>query len=391
MRKRQSYEGVAVTAPVSIPYQRYSIETAHWWIASALRGSLQAASLRPADIDGFSVASFTLFPDTAVGLTQHLGLCPRWLDNIPMGGASGVVALRRAARAVQAGDADIVACVAGDTNHIDSFRNLLSSFSRFAQDASYPYGFGGPNANFALLTDRYMQEYGATREDFGRICVAQRANALRNPNALMKKPLTLEQYLDARPIADPIALFDCVMPCAGSECFLVMSIEEAERRNLPYAVIGGTIERHNAHAEDPVQLRGGWTLDVEELYAMAECSPDDIDLLQTYDDYPVISMMQIEDLGFCDKGGAPDFVRNRDLTISGDFPHNTSGGQLSAGQAGAAGGFIGLVEALRQVLGTAGGTQVADATTAMVSGFGMINYDRGVCTSAAIVKTGSPA
>ncbi len=391
MGKRQSYEGVAVTAPVSIPYQRYSIETAHWWIASALRGSLQAAGLRPADIDGFSVASFTLFPDTAVGLTQHLGLCPRWLDNIPMGGASGVVALRRAARAVQAGDADIVACVAGDTNHIDSFRNLLSSFSRFAQDASYPYGFGGPNANFALLTDRYMQEYGATRADFGRICVAQRANALRNPNALMKKPLTLEQYLDARPIADPIALFDCVMPCAGSECFLVMSIEEAERRNLPYAVIGGTIERHNAHAEDPVQLRGGWTLDVEELYTMAECSPDDIDLLQTYDDYPVISMMQIEDLGFCDKGGAPDFVRNRDLTISGDFPHNTSGGQLSAGQAGAAGGFIGLVEALRQVLGTAGGTQVADATTALVSGFGMINYDRGVCTSAAIVKTGSPA
>ena len=391
MGKRQSYEGVAVTAPVSIPYQRYSIETAHWWIASALRGSLQAAGLRPADIDGFSVASFTLFPDTAVGLTQHLGLCPRWLDNIPMGGASGVVALRRAARAVQAGDADIVACVAGDTNHIDSFRNLLSSFSRFAQDASYPYGFGGPNANFALLTDRYMQEYGATREDFGRICVAQRANALRNPNALMKKPLTLEQYLDARPIADPIALFDCVMPCAGSECFLVMSIEEAERRNLPYAVIGGTIERHNAHADDPVQLRGGWTLDVEELYAMAECSPDDIDLLQTYDDYPVISMMQIEDLGFCDKGGGPDFVRSRDLTISGDFPHNTSGGQLSAGQAGAAGGFIGLVEALRQVLGTAGGTQVADATTAMVSGFGMINYDRGVCTSAAIVKTGSPA
>ncbi len=391
MGKRQSYEGVAVTAPISVPYQRYSIETAHWWIASALRGSLQAAGLRPAEIDGFSVASFTLFPDTAVGLTQHLGLCPRWLDNIPMGGASGVIALRRAARAVQAGDADIVACVAGDTNHIDSFRNLLSSFSRFAQDASYPYGFGGPNANFALLTDRYMQEYGATREDFGRICVAQRANALHNPNALMKKPLTLEQYLEARPIADPIALFDCVMPCAGSECFLVMSVEEAERRNLPYAVVGGTIERHNAHAQDPVQLRGGWTLDVEELYAMADCTPDDIDLLQTYDDYPVISMMQIEDLGFCDKGAAPDFVRNRDLTITGDFPHNTSGGHLSAGQAGAAGGFIGLVEALRQVLGTAGGTQVADATTAMVSGFGMINYDRGVCTSAAIVKTGSPA
>ncbi|MEP1571168.1 thiolase family protein [Roseibium album] len=391
MGKRLGYEGIAVTAPFSTPYQRYSIETAHWWIARALRGSLQAAGLKPADLDGFSVSSFTLFPDTAVGLTQHLGLVPRWLDHIPMGGASGVVALRRAARAVQAGDADFVACVAGDTNHIDSFRNMLSSFSRFAQDASYPYGYGGPNANFALMTDRYMQEFGATREDFGRICVAQRENALKNPNAVMKKQLTLEQYLSARPIADPIALFDCVMPCAGSECFLVMSVEEATRRNLPFATIGSTIERHNAHAEDPIQLRGGWTLDIDELYEMADCTPDDIDLLQTYDDYPVISMMQMEDLGFCDKGSGPEFVRTRNLTVTGDFPHNTSGGQLSAGQAGAAGGFIGLVEALRQVQGVAGGTQVKDASKALVSGFGMINYDRGVCTSAAILKSGVSA
>ncbi|QDG76296.1 thiolase family protein [Labrenzia sp. PHM005] len=385
-RKRQSYDGVALVAPVSVPYQRYSIETAHWWIARALKGSLDAAGVKSRDLDGFSVASFTLFPDTAVGLTQHLGLCPRWLDHIPMGGASGVVSLRRAARAVQTGDADIVACVSGDTNHIDSFRNMLSSFSRFSMDASYPYGYGGPNANFALLTDRYMQEYGATREDFGKICVAQRANALKSPCAVMKKPLTLEQYLDARPIADPIALFDCVMPCAGSEAFLVMTVDEAEKRGLPYATIGGAIERHNAHAEDAIQLRGGWTLDIEELYQQAGCSPEDIDLLQTYDDYPVISMMQIEDLGFCGKGEAPQFVQSHDLTIEGDFPHNTSGGQLSGGQAGAAGGFIGLVEAIRQVTGQAGGTQVANAKTAMVSGFGMINYDRGVCTSAAILK-----
>lgn len=388
MKRRLNYEGVAITAPFSMPYQRYSIDSAHWWIAKALRGSLDAAGLRPDDVDGFSVASFTLFPDTAVGLTQHLGLCPRWLDNIPMGGASASVAVRRAARSIQAGDANIVACVAGDTNQIDSFRNMLSSFSRFAMDASYPYGYGGPNANFALLTDRYMQTYGATREDFGRICVAQRDNALRNPNALMKKPLTMADYLNARPITDPIALFDCVMPCAGSECFLVMSCEEAARRNLPFATIGSTIERHNAHAEDPIQLRGGWTMDIDELYEMAECTPTDIDLLQTYDDYPVISMMQIEDLGFCAKGDAPEFVRSHDLTINGDFPHNTSGGQLSAGQAGAAGGFIGMVEAIRQVTGAATTTQVKDATTALVSGFGMINYDRGVCTSASILKTG---
>ena len=389
-RPRQSYAGVALVAPATVPYQRYSTQTAHWWIARALRMALDAAGLRPADLDGLSMASFTLFPDTAVGLTQHLGLSPRWLDHIPMGGAAGIVALRRAARAVQAGDANIVACVAGDTNHIDSFRQLLSGFSRFQTDAAYPYGYGGPNANFALLTDRYMQEYGATRADFGRICVAQRDNALKNPHALMQKPLSLQQYLDARPIADPIALFDCVMPCAGAEAFLVMSVDEAERRGLPYATLEAAIERHNAHPDDSIQLRGGWTVDADQLYAMADCTPQDIDLLQTYDDYPVISMMQIEDLGFCAKGEAAQFVRDHDLTITGDFPHNTSGGQLSAGQAGAAGGFLGLVEAIRQVTGTAGPTQVPRARRAMVSGFGMINYDRGLCSGAAILKGNGP-
>ncbi|MCV2888785.1 thiolase family protein [Ruegeria aquimaris] len=391
MARPASYEGVALVAPFSTPYQRYSIDTAHHWIATALRGSLRAAGLKPGDLDGFQVASFTLFPDTAVGLTQHLGLCPRWLDHIPMGGASAGVALRRAARAVQAGDAEIIACVAGDTNHIDSFRQLLSSFSRFAMDASYPYGYGGPNASFALLTDRYMTDYGATREDFGRLCVAQRANALKNPNAVMKKPLTMEQYLDARPIADPIALFDCVMPCAGAEAFLVMSEDRARALNLPYARLAAAIERHNAHADDPIQLRGGWTMDVDVLWDQAGMAPQEMDLVQTYDDYPVISMMQIEDLGFCAKGEAPAFLRDKDLTVSGDFPHNTSGGQLSGGQAGAAGGFIGMVEAIRQVTGQAGGTQVPGAEHALVSGFGMINFDRGLCSSAAVLTTGARA
>ncbi len=379
------YAGVVAVAPASVPYQRFSIETAHWWIARALRETLQRAGLAPGDVDGFSVSSFTLFPDTAVGLTQHLGLTPRWLDHIPMGGASGVAALRRAARAVQCGDANVVACVSGDTNHVDSFRRMLSSFSRFAQDASYPYGSGGPNASFALLTDYYMRAFGATREDFGRICVAQRANALCNPHAVMKSPLTLDQYMNARVISDPIHLFDCVMPVAGAEAFLVMREEDARAAGLKCAKILSTIERHNAFPDDPIQMRGGWEMDLDELYSMAGCTADDIDLLQTYDDYPVIVMMQMEDLGFCKKGEGKEFVRATNLTIGGDFPHNVSGGQLSAGQAGAAGGFIGLVEAIRQVTGDAGPTQVANARQALVSGFGMINYDRGVCTSAAII------
>src|SRR6516164_1863262 len=155
------YDDVVLAAPVTVPYVRYSIKSAHWFLGRAVAELLALAKIPKVRIDGLAVASFTLAPDTAVGLTQHLGVSPRWLDHIPMGGASGVVALRRAARAVQCGDADIVACLAGDTNHTDSFRLNVSTFSQFARDAVYPYGTGGPNGSFALLTDYYMRTYGA--------------------------------------------------------------------------------------------------------------------------------------------------------------------------------------------------------------------------------------
>jgi acetyl-CoA acetyltransferase len=385
--RRRAYDGVALAAPVTVPYVRYSIRAAHWWLARVFSKILDTARLKKEDVDGLTVSSFTLAPDTAIGLTQHLGLSPRWLDHIPFGGASGVVALRRAARAVQAGDAGIVACIGGDTNHVDSFRLTLANFSQFARDAVYPYGAGGPNASFAFLTAHYMRLHGARREDFGKLCVAQRANALKFPHALFKKPLTLEEYMAARPIAEPLHLFDCVMPCAGADGFLVMSEERAARLQLPYVLLKGTIERHNAFASDPVQMRAGWALDRDELYGQAAVEPKDIDFVETYDDYPVISLMQLEDLGFCGKGEGPAFVRKHSFTHDGSFPLNTSGGQLSVGQAGAAGGFLGMVEAIRQLTGEAGGRSVKGAKLGLVSGFGMINYDRGLGSGAAILGT----
>src|SRR5437660_2797551 len=132
---RKSYDGVVACLPVTIPYRRYSTNSAHWWLGRALHELVKGAGLRPKDIDGFAVSSFTVGPDTAVGLTQHFGLSPRWLDHIPFGGASGIVALRHAARAVQSGDAVYVACVAGDANHVDSIREMLLNFCGFAQDA----------------------------------------------------------------------------------------------------------------------------------------------------------------------------------------------------------------------------------------------------------------
>jgi acetyl-CoA acetyltransferase len=381
----RGYGDVVVAVPVTEPYVRRSEHGAGWFLARALAALLAGSGLRKQQIDGLCLSSFTLAPDTAVAFTQQAGLSPRFLEWLPLGGACGVVALRRAARAVQMGDADVVACLAGDTANAASFRDLIAGFSSFSRDAVYPYGAGGPNASFALVTAAYMHQYGATRADFGALCVAQRENARRNPLALLREALTLEQYLAARPIAEPLHLFDCVMPCAGADGFLVMRRARAKALGLRCVRVLGAIERHNAFPDDPVQGRGGWAMDRDALWAQAALGPAEIDLVQTYDDYPVIALMQLEDLGFCGKGEAAAFIRDHGLTVDGSFPLNTGGGQLSMGQAGAAGGYLGLVEAIRQLTGAADGRAVPGARHALVSGFGMINYDRGLCSAACVL------
>lgn len=382
----RDYDDVVLAVPITVPYARYSVHSAHWFVAQTLARLIKVSGLHKADIDGLSVGSFTLAPDTAIGLTQHLGVTVRWLDHVPLGGACGIVTMRRALRAVQAGDAEVVACIGADTNHVDSFRQSLGNFSVFARDAVFPYGSGGPNASFAFLTSHYMRNYGATREDFGKLCLAQRDNALGYPLAMFKKKLTLEEYLSARLIADPIRLFDCVMPCAGAEGFLVMRRQRAEELGLPYVRVRSTCERHNAYPEDPIQSRGGWILDREHLYGAAGVEPADIDFVQTYDDYPVMSVIQLEDLGFCAKGEGPDFIRRHSFTTAGSFPLNTSGGQLSVGQAGCAAGFLGLVESIRQLTGRNLALAVPDARFGIAVGFGMITYDRGLSSGAAILS-----
>ena len=155
---------------------------------------------------------------------------------------------------------------------------------------------------------------------------------------------------------------------------------------VKHALLRSTIERHNAFPDDPVQYRGGWALDAAEFWAMAGARPEDVDVLETYDDYPVIVMMQIEDLGFCEKGEAPAFVRAHDLRARGDFPHNTSGGQLSC-RAGRRGGRPSRARRGAPAGDGAGARRRRSpgARRAVVSGFGMINYDRGPCSGAAFL------
>jgi acetyl-CoA acetyltransferase len=372
------WEGVAVAAPVSFGYTKSSPHGVPWFIAGALRESLRAAGLAKDAVDGLVLSSYRLAPDNAASMTEYLGLSPRFLVDLPYGGASGVIALRRAARAVQAGDAEVVACIGADVPPRDA--SFMANFSAFSRDHVFPYGAGGANAVFALITADYMRRHGATREDFGRLCVAQRANGARFPGALLGKPLSLEDYLAARPIAEPLHLFDCVMRCSGAECFLVMSEERARSLRLPHARIAAAIERHNGAPGEPVQASVYRAGDRDTLWNQAGLGPADTAFVQAYDDYPVIVMLQLESLGFCEPGAASSLV--------GRLPINTSGGMLSLGQAGASGGFLGMTEAVRQLSGQALGLSVPAAQAGVVSCYGTVNYDRGLCAAAAVLTRG---
>ena len=140
------YGDVVVCAPITVPYVRRSDKGAAWWLGSALRKLLEASGLAKPQVDGLCLSSFTLAPDGPAPFVQYVGLSPRFLEFLPIGGACGVMALRRAARAVQCGDAEVVACIAGDTNGADSFHDLVAQFSSFSRDCVWPYGAGGPNA-----------------------------------------------------------------------------------------------------------------------------------------------------------------------------------------------------------------------------------------------------
>jgi acetyl-CoA acetyltransferase len=296
------------------------------------------------------------------------------------------MALKRAARAVQDGDAEVVACLAGDI--AQQGYGFNAAFSSFSRDHVYPNGGGGMNAVFALITSNYMTEFGATREDFGRICIAQRANSRGHPMALFDTPLTMDAYLNARPISEPLVLFDCVPRVCGAEGFLVMTEDRARSLGLPYVLIAGAVERHNAYPDDPVVARFGIAEEVGLLYNMAGIGPEDVDFVEAYDDYPVMVAMELEAVGISQPGDAVRLLRERNLTVEGDMPVNTSGGMLSLGQAGAGGGFVHMTEAISQLTGRPLGRQVPKAEIGLVSCLGTVNFDRGICTGAAILRRG---
>jgi acetyl-CoA acetyltransferase len=368
-------------------YSKVADRTIPQLLYEAGNAALENAGLEWGLVDGLALTSFLLPPDNGATISEQFGLETRFLFQGLYGGASGVIGLNHAARAIADGACDVVLVIAADAFDVASHNNTLDHFNGSVRDFMSPQGFGGANGMFALHTRLYMERYGAKVEDFGLFCMSLRANASLNPNALLRQEMTLDDYLHAKKIADPLRLYDCVMPCIGADAVVLVSQRVAKQtRGAPVRILAAQ-EIHNAHKNDIYSNPGGWDMFRDSLYGRAEVKPENLDFAQVYDDYPVMAFHQLEGLGISDVGKTADFIKNKGITTRGEFPVNTGGGQLSAGQPGASGGMIGLFEAVCQLRGEAGNRQI-ECKTGVVAGYGMVAYGRGLCSSATILQRG---
>jgi acetyl-CoA acetyltransferase len=372
---REAGSAAAIVAVAESPYSRHppAGTTTTALLADAFLRVLAAGGIEREDVDGLGVASFTLAPDHAVDLAWRLGVDLRWAMEDPHGGAAALNLLTHALRAVESGEAENVVLLTGDHFGPGEFDRLVSHYNRATSEHLAPIPSGGPNAQFALVTQRHMARHGLERRDYGVIPVAQRSWAARNPDAVYREPLSLDDYLAAPVVAPPLGRYDCVPVVSGADAILI----GRARASTPTVRVCAARSSFNHDNQLGDGLSTGLGSLSAELWDAAGFGPDDVDVACVYDDYPAMVLVQLEELGFVPGGDIRRFLRER---LERDrSPLNTSGGQLSAGQAGAAGGMHGLVEAVRQLLGQAGGRQVASARRAAVTGYGSVVYQHGGC------------
>jgi len=348
-------------------------------MAQAIGDALRGAGLTPADVDGLGVASFTLRPDRAIDLGWRLGLRLNWCMQDEMGGASAINLLRQAWLALEAGQARTIVLVSGDHFTGADFAGLVRGYNRSAQEYLSPLGCEGPNPLFAMLTQRQMARTGLRREDYGALCVAQRQWAADNPNAAYRQPLTLAQYLDAPLVAPPLGRLDCVPVVSGASALVL----RAQPQGVSVRLIASDA-RYNDDQQEGDGLATGIAAFAPDLWRRAGVGAEDMDVISVYDDYPAMALAQLCDLGFARADDLPGFVARRIATRA--LPVNTAGGQLSAGQAGTAGGMHGLVEVSRQLLGQAGARQLPGLRHGVVTGYGMVQLRYGMCANAAVLS-----
>jgi acetyl-CoA acetyltransferase len=365
----------AVTGIGETRYSRQSGKSVMTLQMEASLAAIRDAGLDPKDIDGVIV--YGSMAVVAEDFITNFGIPDLKLSAVtPLGGASAVASIQSAMAAVASGICNHVLIPIGRNGSSGAGGRIGSRVREMPQfrligEFEMPSGAIAPAQLYAPMARRHMELYGTTSRQLAEIAVSTRHNAILNGNAMMTKPLTVEEHQASRIISDPLRLFDCSLESDGACAFVVSSMERARDCAKPVVQILGVAEGHpdspSAITQRPDLTRLGLAKAAPKAFGMAGVTQKDIDVAEVYDCFTYIVMCQLEDMGFCKKGEGGPFVASGAIKLGGSLPINTHGGLLS--QAHMA-GFNHVVELVRQLRGEAGNAQVKDAEVGLVTGYG---------------------
>ncbi len=355
--------GIGHTAFGSLPGRStYSLNV------EAIRNALEDAGIEKDAVDALMVKAPTSAPESmyAHKLAEAIGLQPKICGAWDAGGSANVALMSFAAMAIDAGQCEIAVICYADTPKTGA----REVFAR-ARSGDGIFGWYGVAPGYAMIAQRHMSQYGTTEDQLGAVAVAARRHGAANPNAQLKKPLTLEAYRAIPPLVTPFRRDDCALISDGAAAVVVMSAKRAKELKVkaPVPILGFG----QGHSSWEMQQRADLTSTCGEAsgataFKMAGKSPKDIDVVQLYDCFTITPLVTLEDYGFCRRGEGGRFIEDTGIDIDGSLPMNTSGGLLS--ETGMPGLQL-VIEGVRQVRGTAN-LQVKGAKTCLVSNQGGI-------------------
>lgn len=346
-------------------------------LAEAILAAIADAGLEPGEVDGLGVSSFLLTPDRPIDLAWKLGLRLRWLMAEPL----TLTIVQHARRAIESGDARNIVIVGGDRMDSGRFREMVSRYNAVTEQRLVPMGLVGPNAQFSLITAEHRRRHGLGPEAYGQVVVHQRARAALHRNGIFTDPLTVEEYLAAPMVTSELRLYDCVPLVTGAGAVVLRRAGDAQG---PAVRMTGydSVLNHDHQEGDGLDLGLGPI--AEQLGVQSGTDPTDVDLVSVYDDYPVIVLQQLQELGVLSEErlaslGETGFCEGLPVV-------NPSGGLLCCGQAGVGGELHGFVDAVEQLTGKSGAGQIQGARRALVTNYGMVLYRYGACAVAMLLE-----
>jgi acetyl-CoA acetyltransferase len=356
----------------------------------AALGAVRDAGLALSDVDGLVTCNSMAQPYMyhAEAIAEYLGIQPRYCATAAAGGGATFTVLYQAALAIDAGICDTVVIAMADSLRTGLSREAAMIMQSSSGHPQYetPYGATVPGY-YALIAQAYLHAYGARAEHFAAVAVSGRRHACLNPAAEMQKPITLEDVLASRLIADPLRLLDCsLVSDGGAAVVLTRADRAAHRPHKPVYLLGAGEGRGHEHISQAASLiHSSARASGERAYAMARLGPADVDFAQVYDCFTPVVLIEMEDLGLCAAGEAGDFFLRGDGEPGGRLPINTHGGLLSHSHPGNPGSMFALTESVRQLRGGQGARQVQDAE------IGLVHAQGGILSSHCTVILGTEA